>query len=258
MAQSPKTGLIILIIFCVIFAALAGGLLFLQMKEKAKNVELCSQISQLQTAKNDLQKERDEIKAQIASVQSDLDSLKQEAEQLEVQVGSEKSKRQAAESNLKNKDSEIATLKTKMSDHESSLSGLKSKYSGLESENEELLNKLNQIRLAKKALEAKISSGNVISSDSEDEVELGTVIVKADEMISDGRVLVVNKEFNFIVIDLGEQNGVGVGAQFGVYRDGELLAKVEVEQVYKDMSSAKILPEDLSGEIQEDDEVKKL
>ena len=258
MAQNSKTGLIILIIFCVIFAALAGGLLFLQMQEKAKNLVLSSQISELQTAKNTLQKERDEIKAQIASVESELDSLKQEAKQLEDQIGSEKSKRQAAESKLKSKDSEVVTLQSKINDYESNLSGLKSKYSGLESENEELLNKLNQIRLAKKALEAKISSGNVISSYAEDEVELGTVIVKADEVIGDGRVLVVNKEFNFIVIDLGEQNGVGIGAQFGVYRNGELLAKVEVEQVYKDMSSAKILAEDFSGEIQEDDEVKKL
>jgi predicted RNase H-like nuclease (RuvC/YqgF family) len=258
MAQSSKTGLIILIIFCVIFAALAGGLLFLQMQEKAKNSELSSQILQLQTAKNNLQKERDEIKNQIAGVQSELDSLKQEARQLEDEIGSEKSKRQAVEAKLKSKDSEITNLQSKINDYETNLSGLKNKYSGLEAENEELLNKLNQIRLAKKALEAKISSGNVISSDDEEEVELGTVIVKADEMISDGRVLVVNKEFNFIVIDLGEQNGVGVGTQFGVYRDGELLAKVEVEQVYKDMSSAKILAEDLNGEIQEDDEVKKL
>ncbi len=257
MAQGSKSGLIILIIFCVIFAALAGGLLFLQMQEKAKNSELSTQISQLQTAKNKLQKEHNEIKTQIESVQSELDSLKQEAKQLEDRIISEKSKRRSVESKLKSKNSEITGLMGKIDKFESNLSGLKSKYSSLESENEELLNKLNQIRLAKKALEAKISSGSLVTSERE-EVELGTVVVKADEIVGDGRVLVVNKEFNFIVIDLGEQDSVTVGTQFGVYRDGELLAKVEVEQVYKDMSSARILPDDLKGEIQEDDEVKKL
>jgi predicted RNase H-like nuclease (RuvC/YqgF family) len=258
MAQGSKSGLIILIIFCVIFAALAGGLLFLQMQEKAKNVELSSQLSQLQTTKDKLQKERDDIKAQIESVQTELDSLKSEAKQLQSEISSEKSKRQAAESKLNSKDNEIASLQSRINEYESNLESLESKYSDLETENEELLDKLNQIRLAKKALEAKISSGNVVSSDIEEEVELGTVVVKADEFISEGRVLVVNKEFNFIVIDLGEQNGVSVGTQFGVYREGELLAKVEVEQVYKDMSSAKILPDELQGEIQEDDEVKRL
>jgi hypothetical protein len=96
-------------------------------------------------------------------------------------------------------------------------------------------------------------------------VELGTVVVKSGQeqtqqvqQESQGRILVVNREFDFVMINLGSNNGIENGTIFGVYRQERLIAKVEAERVYEDMCSAVILSEDKKGNIQEDDKVKML
>ncbi|MDP6685355.1 MAG: hypothetical protein QGI05_00205, partial [Candidatus Omnitrophota bacterium] len=57
-----------------------------------------------------------------------------------------------------------------------------------------------------------------------------------------GRVLVVNREYSFVVTDLGQKDGITPGMVFEL-RDGEvLLAKSEIEKVYDTMSSATLMP----------------
>ncbi|MCK5306063.1 MAG: hypothetical protein KAJ66_02935 [Candidatus Omnitrophica bacterium] len=255
MAQSSKAGLIILIIFCVVFAVSAVGLFVMQQQEHRTVVKLQAAVNDLEAKKAAVQIELDKILVEKKEVQTELSSFKERAMELEESVALEKRQKEKAQSDLDKKKSEISVLKSEFDDVERTISELKSKYASIEMENEELIGKLNQIRLAKKALEAKIGTAGM-EAVGEEVVELGTVVVKPQNINDKGRVLVVNREFNFIVIDLGEDSGVEEGIQFGVYREDELLAKVEVEEVYGDMSSAKILPGELQGEIQEDDEVR--
>lgn len=60
-----------------------------------------------------------------------------------------------------------------------------------------------------------------------------------------GRILAVNKENNFVIIDLGEASGVKVGDTFQVARDNELIATISVIQVRKSISACDIKKEDL-------------
>ncbi|MCK4519022.1 MAG: hypothetical protein KAU12_02775 [Candidatus Omnitrophica bacterium] len=257
MAQSSKVGLIILIIFCVIFAVSAIGLFVMQQQEHQTAVKLQAAVNDLEAKKAAVHIELDKILIEKKEVESELSSFKERAMELEENVALEKRQKEKAQNELGEKKSEISVLKREFDDVERTIGELKSKYAAIEMENEELIGKLNQIRLAKKALEAKIGTAGTEAA-REEVVELGTVVVKPRGINEKGRVLVVNKEFNFIVINLGEDSGVEEGIQFGVYREDELLAKVEIEEIYEDMSSAKILPGELKGEIQEDDEVRVL
>ena len=72
----------------------------------------------------------------------------------------------------------------------------------------------------------------------------------------EGQVLVVNDEFAFVVINIGEKDGIEETSVLEVYRGQSLLGKVQVERIYDTMSSAVILPESLTGEIKEGDAVK--
>ncbi len=66
-----------------------------------------------------------------------------------------------------------------------------------------------------------------------------------------GRIVTVNKEHNFVVIDLGKQDGINIGNKFNVYRGETFLGSVEIIQTRDRIAAADIkdLKEGLSIEI---------
>ena len=57
----------------------------------------------------------------------------------------------------------------------------------------------------------------------------------------DGKVLLVNKDYNFILIDLGVVDGVYEGQIAKVFRNGAAVCSVRIEKLYEKMSSAVLL-----------------
>lgn len=55
-----------------------------------------------------------------------------------------------------------------------------------------------------------------------------------------GRVVTVNREHNFVVIDLGKQDGIKLGDSFNVYRGNLLIGAIEVIQTRDRISAADI------------------
>ena len=66
-----------------------------------------------------------------------------------------------------------------------------------------------------------------------------------------GRIVTINKEHNFVVIDLGRQDGIGIGNKFNVYRGDTFLGSVEIIQARDRIAAADIkdLTEGMSIEI---------
>ncbi|MBI4388173.1 MAG: hypothetical protein HY582_03940 [Candidatus Omnitrophica bacterium] len=56
-----------------------------------------------------------------------------------------------------------------------------------------------------------------------------------------GRVLLVNRKFNFVVINVGSKQGLKVGDIFMISNGTEKISKVEVEKLYDDFAAAKIV-----------------
>lgn len=79
----------------------------------------------------------------------------------------------------------------------------------------------------------------------------------AHAKILNGKVLTVNKDFNFVIINLGKKDGIRKGMDFLVYRDKKLIGKVQVEETFSDMSSCVILPWVTSEVFKKDDGVMK-
>ena len=61
------------------------------------------------------------------------------------------------------------------------------------------------------------------------------------ESLQAGRVLLVNRKFNFVVINVGLKQGIRSGDLFLVLESGQKVAKVEIEKLYDDFSAAKIV-----------------
>lgn len=77
-------------------------------------------------------------------------------------------------------------------------------------------------------------------------VSLEPIVVKAQQESSrksrslSGQILAVNEENNFVIVDLGEDDGVKVGATFSVYRNMLKVATIEIIQTRKEISAADI------------------
>jgi hypothetical protein len=70
-----------------------------------------------------------------------------------------------------------------------------------------------------------------------------------------GKVLVLDPKYNFVVLNVGEDQGLLEHGELLVKRDGNLVAKVIVTRVQKGQSIANVLPGWSLGEILEGDQV---
>ena len=132
--------------------------------------------------------------------------------------------------------------------------------------------RLADLERAKADLESK-----VMELSGQPMVELDKVLVKGDQggagagasglalpvptsavPSMDGQVVVINREFDFIVMNLGRNHGLSVGQEFQVVRGTEILGRVKVEKVYDELSAAALLPESKKSAIREGDAVRPL
>jgi ribosomal protein S15P/S13E len=70
-----------------------------------------------------------------------------------------------------------------------------------------------------------------------------------------GKVLVADPKWNFVVLNVGEDQGVLERGELLVNRDGKLVAKVVVRTVQKDRCIANVMPGWELGEVMEGDQV---
>lgn len=70
-----------------------------------------------------------------------------------------------------------------------------------------------------------------------------------------GKVLVADPKWNFVVLDIGENQGVQEYGELLVNRNGKLVAKVKIRSVQKDRSIANVLPGWQLGDVMEGDQV---
>jgi hypothetical protein len=70
-----------------------------------------------------------------------------------------------------------------------------------------------------------------------------------------GKILVADPKWNFVVLNVGQDQGVLEHGELLVNRNGRLVAKVKVRSVQKDRSIANVLPGWQLGEVMEGDQV---
>lgn len=78
---------------------------------------------------------------------------------------------------------------------------------------------------------------------------------KAGTAILEGKVLVVNKEYDFVVVNIGQKDNLAIGDTLEVFRKEKKLGKLKVEEVRDTMSVAIPLEPKLIKQIKEDDRV---
>jgi len=143
-------------------------------------------------------------------------------------------------SRVKDLDDTKTTLYKKIDSLEEQRNALKQK---LEETERMLSDRLNEVVNIKTDIEKAQSKINATAEAASRTVELSPIVVVGEQEKKPsltGRVISVNKENKFVVIDLGQQQGVESGDTFGVYRNDEYVATIAILQLRKDISAADI------------------
>ncbi len=75
--------------------------------------------------------------------------------------------------------------------------------------------------------------------------------------VSQGEVLVVNRKYNFAIVNLGARDGLRRGEMLSVYRNGNHLGDIRIDKIQEIISSCVFKLEALQDEIKEGDKVVK-
>lgn len=203
---------------------------------------------------NNLKRERDDLNRQLGYNKKLLDSIAQEL----VREKNDKAQIQATYKTIRNENAilsrQLASLNTRKVNLERNLQELNEDKNALKrriSEMESMLtDKLGQINGLKDKIESVKSNTPGAVEERKESIELPAIVVRPQPGPSGeegesattliGRVMAVNKDNNFVIIDLGDESGVKVGDPFRVYRQDKPIANVEAIQVRRNISACDI------------------
>lgn len=222
------------------------------------NANLQREKNTLELYVNDLNKEKDDLMRQINynqklvdSLSSDLVREKNDKMQIEEALRSFKNENKLVLKQLGDLNSRNADLDKKLQELKDEKANQEAKFSEIESM---LSHKVMQADRFKQQLE-DVRSGKAIDEDfgKRESVILPPIVIRpaAEPEIAavstgfygTGKVLAVNKENKFVVIDVGEEEGVRIGDIFKIERGAKTIAEVEVIQLRKNISACDIKKE---------------
>ncbi len=271
---------VVLVVFMIAAMSAAAVLYFLKEDEINRRLVVEKKLEQAEADYKDLDKELKDTLLVKKQLKADIEHGEENYRRLEADHKNELAQNEKLSSKLETKMKVIASLKAKLKKETSASSKVSTKLKRVSRDYDNIKAQLCQIRMAKEALENRIIQ--MSRKNRRNSVELERIIVDSDKPAEtgtvmgvaagaqnkpafiplgppaklEGQILVVNKEFAFVVINIGEKDGIKNAEVLDVYRGQELLGKVQVERIYDTMSSAIILPKVTKKEIKEGDCVK--
>lgn len=202
--------------------------------EKAKRMEAEAQLAVVKEEKDRVAEAYESAKVARDEAQNELKKELRRAQELEQQVIIEKKEKERLAG-------QVSTLT-------GDLDSLNKEYKESQGRYE---------RLARIAKSLKKKFEDLKKHPSGPGVELPTLVVNPTTEVQ-GRVLVVNDVFRFVVVNVGRQNGLSEGMTLGIVRDSGQIGRVQVEKLYDSMAACSIIEQDTGNLIQVHDLVKSM
>lgn len=226
-------------------------------KSKADVLRLDNESKELKKAKFLLEEKNKEADERINSLMDELDlqkglseEIKTESAKLKEQLAKEIQDKEALQKTIGgfNNPEEISQLKIKL-EAEMNLRGQ------AEQQVADLQSKIT-------ALEQQVGKGFEVQKNkvppeveqAQKEIDLEKIVV-APKDVPEGRVLSVDADTEFMIINLGAKDGLQPGLVMSVYRGQEYLGDVKVTRVQPEMSAADFIPPFSSRKVRKNDQV---
>ena len=276
--NSGKVLSIFLVIIAVLLITLLAVCLFFWNQEidKRKDAEqaLSTTGTQMTMLEEDLEaakKEKfileDKNKEADERINNLLDELELEKglrEETKLESQELKEKLDEAMNDKKRFQTKMSSLEEKIGDLEDKLKVEMTRNEELSKRNQELENLRTELKTQVVAPVINTDPANVSMEDRVDvNVAMDPMSAPSDwdntsttsETNKEGRVLSVDEETEFVVINLGDKDGIARGAQLSVYRGDEYLGDIRVTRVQPEMSAADLIPPFSSRTVRKNDQV---
>jgi len=260
-----KSPVILLVGLLVIFLSLAGGAFFFYQQEHAKNVALQAQLEDVKTKQKITEAKLQESQRAVSSLEMKVREAELQVGSLSGQITEEKAAKEAALEEAKQAKAELDRQKSLKTELENKFNQSQKNLERLQAQVVELENKRKELESKIKDVEVQQPVAKQAQKTSNEGVELGKIVVnpeasaakqqEGEEGAGEGTVLVVNKDYSFVVISLGLREGVAVGDLYSVYHEDKYLGDVKVEKVHDSMSAAGFTATAVKEKIVEGDKV---
>ena len=239
-----------------ILAAIAAGVInFVSVKKK---------IDDLVVERNDFKAKWDDTTTKLTKTTKELDNTKKELDTTKSELATTKDELGKTQGELASQTKKaneltdkLATATKERDDARASLAA----YEGTGYKPEQIVNFGNQVKKLQEDYAGAVDENKLLSK----KLQKATAELARYQDPNwkppvlpaglKGKVLVTDPKWNFVVLDVGENQGVLQYGEMLVSRNGKLVAKVSVRTVESDRCIANILPEWKLGDVVEGDNV---
>lgn len=244
MGQKAKalTGLLIIITFISLLLAAGAGYVLKQEMDKRKALE--QRLQSNESMKADLDKNLQQTKQEVERLMAKLSDGDSQIANLTKELQTEKSNSEKLISDVGNLESQMKQEKIAKEDLSKQLEKAKQDLATKEKEFKSITDTKSELEAKLKDLEAK---------SQHESVQLEKIVVKQGVAASslEGKIVSVNREYDFVIVDLGKKDGIQIGDILTVYDKSEPAAKIKVEKVYEALCAANFLPQTQKDKIKE-------
>ena len=273
--QAGKMLVPLLAVLVVLSMGVAAVAIVLQMQEREKRQAKEQELYQSQSENDELKSKLQAMEQDKARAEESLASTRKDLTQAQDELAKAVDAKETLSRSVEDREREIARLTKDVEQTRQEAKQAGKQLADLREERDTAKRQLADLEQAKQDLETK-----VMELTEKPTVELEKVLVTPDQALgaaspqsaspgvvmpasasagaNTGQVVVVNREYDFIVMNLGKNHGLSVGQEFQIVRGTQVLGKVKVEKVYDELSAAAILPESQKNNIREGDAVRPL
>ena len=256
-SQPPKISSVqkILVIAVIAISLAASGLGYLNhakfVQTKATGEKSAADLSVKTKEAAKLAADLKAANEKVSAAASDSEKSAAELAELKTQAAKSTSALADLQKQLADKDSLISQQKTDMTAKDTRISELESKATQAaqptNAPSDDLKKQLEEKDLLTTSLQTKIK---------DQESQLAVLKEREAQRKSktlrpglEGRILAVNTSWNFVVLSLGDRNGVVNGAEMLIKRGAQLIGKVRITSVEPSTSIADIVPNSVRGSL---------
>jgi septal ring factor EnvC (AmiA/AmiB activator) len=269
-AQSGKMFVPLLGFLTVVAVGVAGTAVWFQMQERDKRRSAEQQLQLIQAEMNDVKVRLDDTQQAKTRAEGELAKVRQELSQTQEQLAQAVAAQETLTRSIEDREREIGRVTKELEQIRAQERTATAQLFEIQGERDTLRQQLAGLERAKEDLETKVTELTSQSTVELDKVMVGqgqmpslamgdpSASSQSEKPLPSGQVVVINREYDFIVMNLGKTQGLSVGQEFQIVRGDQVLGRVKVERVYEELSAAAILPDSKKDRIREGDTVKAL
>jgi len=279
-----RTDIIVLGIVCIVFLTSTIALFIMKELEHKRCVIAELRLEETEKANDALKSDLEELIKIKSSIEAKLDELVRKNEILDSEFKAIASEKETLTEELNKKTLLFSSIKEDVDSERKARLVLVEKLSMAEEDYQAIKDELDIVRKAKEALETRLSKLKndakgriklekiVVTSNSEEKLEYtprpAPVIIQPEHTSTNyssqnqnnnfmtGQLMVVNRIFGFIVVNLGVTSGLELDTKLKLYDNNIYLGDAQVEKLYNNMSALTILTLNMINRLQEGDVIR--